>query len=153
MILENDALRTSMLTAFDLEWQTPARYFTDSQSAHKLPSLAKEQAQPPRCGPLELAHADSLDPDLLTKLVQKYPGDKIVVDMYSISIDIHSISSLGDGKWLNCDVITFFLEWWREKSGGGGGVNGTLPKSDTHPKCWFLNTFFYTNRRWCVQLL
>jgi Ulp1 family protease len=133
-----------MLTASNLEWQTPARYITDSQSDHKLPSLAKEQAHPPRCGLLELARADSLDPDLLKKLVQSYPEDKIVVLKDSISIDIRCISCLKDTVWLNSEVIAFFLEWWREKSGAGGGVYGTPLNHVTDPKCWFTNTYFFT---------
>eukprot|EP00960_Hanusia_phi_P002874 85121-Hanusia_phi.AAC.7 len=32
-----------------------------------------------------------------------------------------------DGVWLNSEVITWWLEWWREEHGGGS--QGKMPKA------------------------
>jgi len=84
-----------------------------------------------------------VDPDLLQTLKDQYNPNRIVARKNSVSIDIRSIACLRDGIWLNCDVITFFLEWWRERTGGGGGTEKKLPNLDNNPKCWYTDSFFF----------
>ena len=47
-----------------------------------------------------------------------------------------------DQTWLNEEVLVFFLEWWCNLTGGGGGSKQVHVKPDSNPKCWYASTYF-----------
>ena len=91
---------------------------------------------------MELARQSRMNAALLGSLEQLLPKEGLVADKYALNITLEKIQCLGDGIWLNSEVITFWLEWWCELIGAGVGVRA--PQSICKPKCWVANTYFYT---------
>lgn len=70
----------------------------------------------------------------------------MIVDSYDLDITCKKIECMRDGEWLNSEVITWWLEWWRERTGGGSQKLKPEGKEGIG-KNWFANTYFYTKLR------
>jgi hypothetical protein len=69
---------------------------------------------------------------------RRVPGGQVLIHKFGVEITAELASCLKDGTWLNDEVINFFLELLSERS------QKRLEKDPSHPKCIFLNSFFYT---------
>ena len=56
---------------------------------------------------------------LLSRILENFAGSDVIVDSYDLDITCKKIECMRDGEWLNSEVITWWLEWWRERTGGG----------------------------------
>ena len=99
-------------------------------------------------GPLELARKlernGRLDRNLqrsVSKLCSLNQG--IVSTWKAIEVSLETFRRLKN-DWLNMDLIAFFLEWWRDRTGGGGGTENVSCAADAKPRCWYTNSWFFT---------
>ena len=56
---------------------------------------------------------------LLPKILDNFAGNEVIVKSYDLDITRNKIDCMRPGEWLNSEVITWWLEWWRERIGGG----------------------------------
>lgn len=92
--------------------------------------------------PLDLAN-QGVDESLLSK-IQHYFGQKdLIVDKYNLDITQEKIKVMRDGEWLSSEVINWWLEWWRERTGGGSLEEKKPDGKIGVGKNWFADTYFY----------
>jgi hypothetical protein len=115
-----------------------------SASPHGEGSAAGSREEP--LGPVELARANPLEPGLLKTLISLHGQNKtlVVATKNGVQVNMELLKCLEKGKWLNSEVISFFIEWWRERTGGGGGSERANPTPGAVCKCWYTSTFFFT---------
>ena len=106
-----------------------------------LQTAMQPSAQGPP-SPLDLA-TQGVDEELLMRICKYFHKKDVVVDKYDIDITREKIEVMSMGTWLSSEVITWWLEWWREQTGGGSQKE--MPKGmDGVGKNWFANTYFYS---------
>ena len=97
--------------------------------------------------PLELARkldrSGGLDRTLQASMARRHSEKDTVSSWRSIEVSLKTFKLLKK-DWLNMDLITFFLEWWRDRTGGGGGTEKASCAPDARPRCWYANTYFFT---------
>ena len=101
--------------------------------------MAWQVQETQRLGSQELARAGRVDPGLLDKLTSQLQDNNLVADKYSVAITLKHIKCLKPLTWLNSEVITFWLEWWREQI-----ACNSQSLLSSQPKCFFTNSYFYS---------
>ena len=92
--------------------------------------------------PLDLAK-QGVDHNLLQRIRIKFDKKDLVVDKYDIGITREKIEVMSTGCSLSSEIITWWLEWWCEKTGGGS--QKMMPKGMRGVgKNWFASTYFYS---------
>eukprot|EP00475_Leptophrys_vorax_P022447 TRINITY_DN30603_c0_g1_i1.p1 TRINITY_DN30603_c0_g1~~TRINITY_DN30603_c0_g1_i1.p1 ORF type:complete len:452 (+),score=104.59 TRINITY_DN30603_c0_g1_i1:12-1367(+) len=69
---------------------------------------------------------------------RRVPGGQVLIHRFGVEITAELASCLKDGAWLNDEVINFFFDLLSERS------QRRIEQDPCHPKCVFLNSFFYT---------
>ncbi|KAM9963588.1 hypothetical protein ACTFIW_006821 [Dictyostelium discoideum] len=75
--------------------------------------------------------------------------DDMISELPLAEVRRSDVRLLSPGKWLNDEVINFYMEVLKirdaekKKSSGGGGGGGGGNNNNSFPKCHFFNTFFY----------
>ncbi|EKX53713.1 hypothetical protein GUITHDRAFT_132787 [Guillardia theta CCMP2712] len=147
-ILLKTALLERKLADVELEKQLQKEEYEAKLQALTSQLSASAVTEGPKT-PLELARGGSVDGRLLDTILAQLGPKELIADRFDIDVTREKLECMRDGVWLNSEVITWWLEWWREEHGGGS--QGKMPKpcepgkeKEMGPRCWFANTYFYT---------
>ncbi len=93
--------------------------------------------------PLELAAMHRQEDLLLNELLKRrnrLNDSMVVASRFGCEITIETIKRLIEPRWLNSELISYFLHYWAERTGAGSEQK--MPQGDS--KSYFSSTYFYS---------